>query len=66
MAEDKRTLESQFIKFSNFGNHGKTERKGMTDKSLTKMFKDCGLYRNGFTTTDTDIAFNQVKERGKK
>ena len=64
--EAKKTLGKQFVKFCNFGNHSKTEKKTLTDKNLTKMFKDCGLYGKTMTTTDTDIAFNKVKEKGKK
>lgn len=60
------SLNTQFLKFCNFGNHGKAEKKTLTDKNLTKMFKDCKLYGKKLTTADTDIAFNTVKERGKK
>ena len=61
-----RTLGKQFLKFCNFGNHSKTEKKTLSDKNLTKMFKDCKIYGKNLTTTDTDIAFSKVKEKGKK
>lgn len=60
------TLGKQFVKFCNFGNHGKVEKKSLTDKNLTKMFKDCKLYGKALTNTDTDIAFSKVKEKGKR
>lgn len=60
------TLEGQFAKFCNFGNHGKAAKKALTDKNLTKMFKDCKLYGKALTTADTDIAFNKVKTKGSR
>jgi len=64
--EKKQTVGKQFLKFCNFGNHSKQEKKTLTDKNLTKMFKDCKIYGKSLTTTDTDIAFMKVKEKGKK
>lgn len=61
---NKATLQQQFTKFCNFGNHGKAPKKTLTDKNLTKMFKDSKLYGKALTTTDTDIAFNKVKSKG--
>lgn len=65
-ANSEKTISKQFVKFCNFGSHGKVEKKTLTDKNLTKMFKDCKLYSKALTTTDTDIAFSKVKEKGKK
>ncbi|XP_067934186.1 tubulin polymerization-promoting protein family member 2-like [Watersipora subatra] len=64
--EPKKTLSKQFIKFCNFGNHSKVEKTKLTDKNLTKLFKDCHLYGKALTSADTDIAFSKVKEKGKK
>lgn len=64
--ESIKSFRKQFVAFCNFGNHSKVEKKTLTDKNLTKMFKDCKLYGKGLTTTDTDIAFNKVKEKGKR
>lgn len=58
------TLQEQFAKFCNFGNHSKVTKKTLTDKNLTKMFKDSKLYGKALTTADTDIAFNKVKSKG--
>ncbi|XP_067933213.1 tubulin polymerization-promoting protein family member 3-like [Watersipora subatra] len=59
-------LKTQFITFCNFGAGVKGNKSTLTDKNLTKMFKDCKLYGKFLTTTDTDIAFSKVKEKGKK
>lgn len=63
MAEDG--LKSQFMTFCNFG-VGAGGKTTLTDKNMTKMFKDCKIYGKSVTTTDTDIAFSKVKEKGKK
>lgn len=65
-SDAKKTIAKQFVKFCNFGNHSKVEKKTLNDKNLTKMFKDCKIYGKALTTTDTDIAFSKVKEKGKK
>ena len=59
-------IRSQFITFCNFGAGTGGNKVTLTDKNLTKMFKDCKIYGKSLTTTDTDIAFSKVKEKGKK
>jgi len=59
------TLRNQFIEFCHFGT-GAVAKTTLTDKNLTKMFKDAKLYGKNLTTTDTDICFNKVKDKGKK
>lgn len=57
-------ISSSFLAFCSFG-AGNAEKKTMTTKNCTKLFKDCKLYGKNLTSTDTDIAFSKVKTKGK-
>ena len=57
-------LADQFSAFCNFGAGG-GDKKTLTTKNCTKIFKDCKLYGKNLTSTDTDIAFSKVKTKGK-
>lgn len=58
-------LYGQFKAFCNFG-AGNSGKDVLSDKNMTKMFKDAKIYGKQLTTTDTDIAFSKIKEKGKK
>jgi len=47
--------------FDSYSNHGHME-----GSKCCKLFKDVGLVGKALTTTDIDINFNKVKEKGQK
>ncbi|XP_041353969.1 tubulin polymerization-promoting protein family member 2-like isoform X1 [Gigantopelta aegis] len=62
-------FNDHFHAFCNFGVSGPVaggKKKTITDKNVTKMFKDCKLYGKHLTSTDTDIAFSKYKTQGSK
>ena len=65
---DEKELVEMFVAYCNFGvsKGDKAKKETMTDKNMKKCFTDCKLYTKSLTSTDTDIGFSKVKEKGKK
>lgn len=63
---DEKALCEGFNKCCSFGVTGGADKKTATSKNVDKWFKDAGVMGKKLTSTDTDICFSKVKEKGKK
>lgn len=59
-------LCKNFEAFCSFGAAAGAKKTTMPTKGVNKIFKDCKLYGKSLTTTDTDITFSKVCDKGKK
>jgi len=55
-----------FNKFCDFGSGGRGANGQLTGRNFTKLCKDSGLVKRGFTVTDTDLIFTSCKRKGER
>lgn len=55
-----------FNKFCDFGSGGRGANGQLTGRNFTKLCKDSGLCKRGFTVTDTDLIFTSCKRKGER
>ena len=55
------TLQEVFVAFASFGG---TPSKEMDNSHFAKMCKECGFVDKTFTTTDVDMIFTKIKDKG--
>ncbi len=52
------SVNALFLAYANYGTRATTS--DLDGAKFVKLFKDCGLVRNGLTTTDLDIIYSKV------